>query len=186
MRSLAAAVAALSLAVPGAASAAKTCHTLTDPAGDHLLAPAAPGAYDIHWLDVVSDRNELVVVLGRGAAWPDPAVVGSKAVVGFTANGVDYEFAASRSAGTSGRGVDQGSVRVGGAELDAKAFTFRVVGSTIEWRVPRRALKTLSKPRQVFTGFVASTSGASRDRAPDAGQSTARYEDRSRSCVKAR
>ena len=174
MRPLAVVAAALLIAAP--AGAKPSCHAVTD--GAHDDAPTGvlrqPSAMDIRWLDVANGRGELAVVLGLGDRWgTQPEEIGSRATVGFRAAGVDFEFAVRRT-GSS----DSASVTVGGAPLDAKAFTFRPDGTTVVWRVPRRNLKMLSKPKLTFTTFRVATSGLSSDQASGPGRTSG--------CVKAK
>lgn len=191
MRSLATFAAALVLVGPAAAEARKQCvlvwdTDVTPPVGLVTTSPSS----DLVSLAMGSGRSEVVVALRLARTFPDSADalqrLGSQVAVTFESSGVGWDLRAENPPGVApGRINASGSV--GEQQLDPKALRFSVEGNALVWRVARRAVPVLAKPRVVFTGFVATArSGISSDRMPESGRSNARYVDRAPSCVTAR
>ena len=198
LRSLAVSTLALGLIVaPSAEGAAKKlCNMHTDPKDDqsYYLFPAnSSKALDLLGGEVATGKNELVAVLKVGSTntandtW---SKLGYKWGFSFTAGGADFDFVVSRSGGglvPGGKQFDSPSAVIGGTPLDAskKQFTYSVVGDTFVWRVPRKGVKALAKPRLVFTTFRSSVmaNGANAD---NASTNNTKYPDRALSCVAAK
>lgn len=195
LRSLALGTLALGVLVAPSADAApkKYCNLHSDPKGDvrYYIPTIDSDALDILSADVATGKNELVAtlrVVTTNTANDLDSKLGFKWGVGFTANGVDYEFGVARSSGglvPGAKQIDSPSASIGGEHLDGKLYTYKVEGNTFVWRVPRKNVKALAKPRLIFTTFRAG-SMANGSSADNGSTPTSRYPDRALSCVKAK
>ena len=201
MRARTALVAAVAIALaattPAVAAARpaprKLCNLLTDQKDDGEwdadlgTGVVKSGALDIVSADIATGRTEMVAVL-RIADMSQANDHWRQALsyewgLGATGTGTRYSFSLRRGLGPTPSDVWE--VRVGDLTLPPAKINGKIEGNTIVWRIQRKDVPALGRAKLYWTDFGAITKAlsSSADQAPN---STAKYPDKSASCVTAR
>lgn len=193
MRRIVIGAAVVALLVPGtsamAARARTVCNVLPDKADDTTIAtPGAPmksSAHDIRAFDVATGAKTVVVVMKMATAnlASDPLATGGMAWnASFKIGDVNHAF--SRRVGPNGQVLSE-TATAGGQPIGG--LTVKADATSITWTVPRANIAKLKGRNVVLSTFFAGTSSPTLvyDQAPDGGGvSSARYVDRTPSCLK--
>jgi len=188
-------VLALVLAAPTAADAAPRrkpapkplCNLVVDDAkndgNSNLLPGVSSQMVDILSADVATSKNELVAVLRLAKTSTDGETwtrLGYEWAFGSNANGTAYAFRARLTGG----GDWITGVQIGDT---APKYTFTIDHATksFVWRVPRKGIGAMTRPKLTWTKFSANSSIFS-STADNMANPDARYPDLHPSCVKAK
>lgn len=144
-------------------------------------------ALDIVSGDVATGPTQMVAVLRVQSATITPStepfsVLGFGWSLGTTSTlGQNYVFKVTR--GAAGGMIPR--ITIDGAEVASNKFTFATVGNTYVWTMQRSAAPNLSRPKNVFTQFRA-TSEIFSTNSDNVESFASTYPDRALSCVPAK
>lgn len=185
---------ALLLASAPAADAAKRrpapkplCNLMVDDqkndGNSNLLPGVSSQMVDIISADVATSKNELVAVLRLAKTSTDGETwtrLGYEWAFGANANGTAYAFRAR----LTGSGQMIPGVQIGD-QNPPYTFTIDQATKSFVWRVPRKGVGAMARPKLVWTKFSANSSIFS-STADNMANADARYPDLHPSCVRTR